>query len=184
MAAAVRFVQHGFPHSDFMAWLGHYRAYTPGVVTADNTTVRLDADNEFQPDALMMIEPQSGGQAKYSDDGYIEGPPELAAEVSSSTVSMDLNTKLRVYRRNGVREYLVWRVLDRAIDWFVLEEGEYRPLPPTADGLLKSRVFPGLWLDPVAFLNRDGKRLMSVLRQGLATPEHAAFVSKLAAKKA
>jgi len=37
------------------------------------------------------------------------------------SASFALHTKLHVYRRNGVREYVVWRVLDQQLDWFVLE---------------------------------------------------------------
>ena len=44
--------------------------------------------------------------------------------------SYDLGDKLRAYWRNGAREYVVWRVLDRQIDWFVLHEERYEPLEP------------------------------------------------------
>lgn len=183
MAAAVRYAQHGHPHGRLMAWLGIYEAHTAGVSFADNTTVRLDTDNEFQPDGLLLIEPQFGGQSSFSDDGYVEGPPELAAEVASSSVSIDRHTKFRVYRRNGVREYIVWRVLDQEIDWFVLEESEYRPLPSASDELLKSRAFPGLWLDRTALLAGDMAKVLAVAQQGVASPEHAAFVESLRLRK-
>ncbi len=96
-------------------WLGYYKWATPGVRGADNASARLDLDNEPQPDVCFFIDPARGGQARISsDDDYVEAAPELVAEVASSSVSYDLNTKLEVYRRNGVREYLVWRVRDRA----------------------------------------------------------------------
>src|SRR5207248_2634562 len=89
-------------------------------------------------------------------DDFIKAAPELVAEVSASSVSYDLHSKLNVYRRNGVREYIVWRVLDKEIDWFVLRGTQFERL--TLDGLLlKSEAFPGLWLDPAAladFLSR------------------------------
>ena len=47
---------HGVPHADLVTWLGVYRTATPGVSVADNTTTRLDLDNEPQPDALLRIE--------------------------------------------------------------------------------------------------------------------------------
>ena len=98
---------------------------TPGVRVADNSTVRLDLDNEPQPDVAVFLDPKLGGQALISPDGYIERAPELVAEVTASTVSIDLGPKKHVYRRNGVREYVVWRVLDQAIDWFALRHGQY-----------------------------------------------------------
>jgi Uma2 family endonuclease len=107
MPSPVRFTNHASPHADLMGWLWYYRAFAPGVRVGGNTTVRLDLDNEPQPGAAMLIEPARGGQVRLSEDGYVVGAPEWVAEVAASTVSIDLNAKLRVYRRNGVREYLV-----------------------------------------------------------------------------
>jgi len=181
MPSPVRLRRHGQPHADLITWLGTYRALTPGVSSADNTTVRLDLDNEPQPDALLFIDPARGGQARVSDDDYVEAAPELVAEVASSSASFDLHAKLNVYRRNGVREYLVWRVLDNAFDWFAFRQGRYEPLSPAADGLLESEVFPGLWLDAAALLRGDLARVLDTVRRGMASPEHAAFVARLAA---
>jgi Uma2 family endonuclease len=175
----VRYRRHGAPHALIIGWLVQYAAGTPGVAVSDNSTVRLDLDNEPQPDALLLIDPTCGGQARFSDDDYIEGAPELVAEVASSSASYDLHAKLHVYRRNGVREYVVWRVLERAIDWFVLQEGQYERLPVDASGLLHSTVFPGLWLDSVALLQGDLPKVLAVVQQGLASPEHAAFAARL-----
>src|SRR5262249_5685877 len=113
----VRLNQHGSPQAALIGWLTNYWASTPGVQVRDNSTVRLDLDNEPQPDALMIVDPRRGGQVRVSPDDYVEGAPELVAEVAASSVSIDLNAKLLVYRRNQVREYLVWRVLDQAVDW-------------------------------------------------------------------
>jgi Uma2 family endonuclease len=181
MPSPVRLQRHGQPHSDLVTWLGVYRAGTPGVQAGDNTTARLDMDNEPQPDAMLFVEPDRGGQVRISDDDYVEGAPELVAEIASSSVSFDLHTKMHVYRRCGVKEYVVWRVLDRAIDWFVLDAGTYQPLAPDADGLLKSRIFPGLWLDAEALLTGDLARALARLHDGLATAEHQQFVNHLAA---
>jgi Uma2 family endonuclease len=178
MPSPVRLEQHGRPHAALIGWLTAYWAATPGVEVGDNATIRLDQDNEPQPDALLMIEPSRGGQARIDADGYVEGAPELVAEVAASRVSIDLNTKLHAYRRNGVREYLVWRVLDQSIDWFILRQGQYDLLPATA-GILRSEAFPGLWLDPAALTNLDLPRALQVLQQGVASPEHAAFVVRL-----
>lgn len=178
MGSPVRFLKHGQPHSDLGTWLGVYRAETPGVFLGDNATVRLDLENEPQPDLLMMIDPARGGQARISEDDCIEGAPELVVEVASSSVSIDLNTKLRVYLRNNVREYLTWRVLDAAIDWRVLRDGQYEPIAPDVLGRLRSTVFPGLWLDAAALLRGDLATVLDALRDGLASPEHAAFTDR------
>ena len=179
MPSPVRLSQHGEPHSYLMGWLVAYKAGTPGLRVGDNATVRLDLDNEPQPDGCLLIDPDNGGQTRISEDGYIEGPPELALEVASSSVSYDLHAKLHVYRRSGVREYIVWRVLDEAIDWFALRDGEYERLEPGADGVVRSGVFPGLWLDPAALLRNDLATVLATAQRGAASPEHAAFVADL-----
>jgi len=181
MPSPTRYERHGRPDRYLSTWMGTYQAGTPGVAGADNSSVRLDLDNEPQPDDLMFIEPSFGGQCRISDDDYIEGAPELVAEVSASSASIDLNLKFHVYRRNGVREYVVWRVLERAIDWFVLRGEEYGRLVPGADGILRSEIFPGLWLDPEAMVRGDIARVLHVLQHGIASPEHAAFVARLGA---
>jgi Uma2 family endonuclease len=158
--------------------LAVYRAGTPGVEGGDNSTLRLDLDNEPQPDAFLRILPAFGGQSRNSGK-YVAGAPELIAEVAASSVSYDLHDKLRAYRRNEVREYVVWRVWDRAIDWFVLRDDRYERLAPDAAGQYRSEIFPGLWLDPAALLHGNLAQVIAVLQQGLASPEHAEFVSRL-----
>src|SRR3954452_8103714 len=169
----VRHRQHGKPHSQLNGWLAVYVAESPGVEAGDNGSIRLDLDNVPQPDAYLMIEPERGGQARISEDDYIEGAPELVAEIAASSVSYDLGNKLHAYRRNGVKEYIVWRVQDGEIDWFVLREGQYQPLAPGPDGVLRSEAFPGLWLDPTALLRGDLAASLATLREGLGSPEHA-----------
>jgi Uma2 family endonuclease len=178
MPSPVRHDGHGLQHSALLGWLVLYWSATPGTQPSDNSTVRLDLDNEPQPDALLLIEPRCGGQARIRD-GYIEAAPELVAEVTASSASIDLNLKLRIYRRNGVREYIVWRVRERAIDWFVLDQGQFVPLAPQGDGTLHSPTFPGLWLDPQALVQLQMPRVLQVLQQGIASPEHAGFVAHL-----
>lgn len=182
MGSPVRLQRHGRPHVRAAAWLACYEDQTPGVIATDNTSVRIDDESMPQPDLCMIIDPARGGQATISEDDYIEGGPELVVEVSSSTVSIDLHTKLRVYLRNNVREYIVWRVVDRAIDWFALREGEYVKLAPGEDGIYRSGIFPGLWLDPKALVGGDLASVLGVLGRGLASPEHAGFVDRLKPK--
>lgn len=179
---AVRWDYHGGPHSDLMGWLTHYRWSTPGVRAGDNSSVRLDLENEPQPDAVLFVLPDYAGATRLTD-GCLEGAPELVAEVSATSVSFDLNTKFRVYRRNGIREYLVWRVRERAIDWFELRDGQYVPLPADAEGIVRSKVFPGLWLATKAMIEDQGSVVLDVLLKGLASPEHAQFVSRLQSRR-
>jgi Uma2 family endonuclease len=181
MPSPVRVRRHGNPHAKLIGWLIHYEASTPGVEVADNATARLDLDNEPQPDAMLYIVPEAGGQVRISPDDYIEAAPELVAEVASSSASYDLNTKLHVYRRNGVREYLVWRVLDGSLDWFTLRAGQYERLEADERGVVRSLFFPGLWLDAAALLRGDLAGVLQVLDEGLATDQHSVFVRQLRA---
>ncbi|MBE9142037.1 Uma2 family endonuclease [Planktothrix mougeotii] len=177
MASPLRITNHGNPHARIMTWLGYYWSGTPGIELGDNATVRLDLDNEPQPDALLRIE--VGGQSRISQDGYVEGAPELIVEIAASTVSIDVNQKLKVYRRNQVQEYLVWRVDDHEFDWFRLNAGEYIKLEPDSNGIIYSQVFPGLWLDKAALLAGNLAKVLEVLQQGLASQSHQDFVQQL-----
>lgn len=179
MGSPVRIDQHGEPDNLLQGWLCNYSVATPGVKAATNSTTRLSPDDVPQPDGLLRLAPEYGGRARVDAKGYLDGAPELVVEVAASSASLDVREKLAAYRRAGVREYLVWRTEDEAVDWWVLEEDEYRPLAPASDGAMRSRVFPGLWLDVAALLALDGARLMATLEQGLQSAEHAAFVAEL-----
>jgi Uma2 family endonuclease len=181
MPSPVTLDDHAAPHFDFIGWLSWYRAHTPGVQGGDNSSLRLHLGlNEPQPDAFLRIRPEYGGRSRTSDDGYVVGSPEWIGEVSASSASYDLHEKLAAYQRNEVQEYVVWRVLDRAIDWFCLRAGKFRPLPRDKNsGYFQSKVLPGLWLDPEALIQGDLPKVLRVLQQGLATPAHERFVEKL-----
>jgi Uma2 family endonuclease len=181
VASPARHKSHSLPHANLLTWIGTYASATPGTEPGDSGSIRLDLDNEPQPDAYLMIAPGRGGQTSISDDDYVEGAPELIAEIAASSVSYDLGKKLNAFRRNKVREYIVWRVLDAEIDWFVLRGGKYEALETSSDGLLRSIIFPGLWLDSAAMIRGDMRRALSVLEQGLSSVEHAEFRAKLAA---
>jgi Uma2 family endonuclease len=177
MASPVRAKNHGKPHADIITWLGVYSSATPGTELLDNATVRLDVDNEPQPDALLRV--GVGGQSTISQDDYVVGAPELIVEVAASSVSIDLHQKLQVYCRHQVQEYLIWRVGDRQFDWLRLNAGEYIPVEPNAEGVFCSQVFPGLWLDRVALLGENLAKVLEVLHQGLASQEHQDYVQQL-----
>jgi Uma2 family endonuclease len=142
----------------------------------------MDLDNEPQPDALLRIEPAVGGHSHISDDDYIEGAPELIVEIAASSASYDLHDKLHAYRRNGVQEYVVWRVQDKQIDWFRLVNDEYVAQNPDDSGLIHSHVFPGLRLAMQALLDGDLAKVLAELQKGLGTTEHATFVARLQGK--
>jgi Uma2 family endonuclease len=171
-------VPHGRHHGILMTWLGAYWAATPGCDLLDNTTAILGDESEPQPDAALRIE---GGSSHIDEDDYLTGPPELVAEVADTTVRLDLGAKRADYEREGITEYLVLVVAERRAVWFVRDErGAFSELSADADRLLKSRVFPGLWLDADAFFGRDGRRVLEAVAKGIASPEHAAFVESLA----
>ena len=177
MGSPLRINKHGEPHADIMGWLTVYKAFTPNVQTGDNATVRLDPENEPQPDALLRIE--KGGQSIISEDGYVEGAPELIVEIAASTVSIDLHDKLKAYRRNQVQEYVVWRVDDNEIDWFRLKDEKYIKLQADENGIIKSEIYPGLWLDVTALLKGDLVKVLDILKQGIDTPAHTNFCQKI-----
>ncbi|MDG4596618.1 MAG: Uma2 family endonuclease [Candidatus Contendobacter sp.] len=179
MPSPLHFERHAKPHALIMGWLAVYCAATPGVDLADNATLRLDADNEFQPDALLRLPESAGGNSRISRDDYLEGAPELIVEVASTSASYDLHDKRKVYRRTGVREYLVWLVREKRLLWLVLEDGEYQPLQPGADGLLRSRVFPGLALNGQALLDGDLARVLADQQRCQGGEEHRWFVEAL-----
>lgn len=181
MAAALRYRRHGNPHSYIVAWLGLYAAHTIGVEPADNATVRLDLDNEPQPDALLRLDEQYGGQSAISDDDYVEGAPELIVEIAASTVSYDLHDKLQAYRRNGVREYLVWLVEDQEFRWYCLQDGAYILQTPNSDGYLYSQCFPGLCLAVDALLLGQMAIVLEAQQEALKSTEHQQFLARLEA---
>ena len=157
----------GLPHADehfrLITWLGVYAAQHPDVVGSDNATIRLDLDNEPQPDAHLRYRSSTRNRA---DDKYLEGPPELIAEIAVSSQSIDLHEKLVAYRRNGVQEYIVWRVSDQAIDWFSLEQGEYVRLEPDEHGIVHSKVFPGLRLAVAPLIRGDLAAVLNEQQRG------------------
>lgn len=174
---------HGRMTRRLASWLVEYGDATPGVDGCDNATTILGDDSEPQPDASLFIAPEYGGQSSETVEEYICGAPELLVEVASCSEAVDLHAKRDDYLRAGVKEYIVVALRQAQVFWFVLRDGRYQVLTAGADGVVRSEVFPGLWLDPAALLRHDAARIREVTRQGLASPEHAAFVAQLAARK-
>ena len=176
-------LRHGKHHGMFGGLLFNYSAATEGTEAFIDTTMILARDSEPQPDLSLIVYPEAGGQLRVSAKDYFEGAPELAVEIAHSSRSIDLNAKKQDYELYGVREYIVVEVKSQVVHWFVRRGAKFVAHVPD-NGIYKSRVFPGLWLDPVAVFDRSAKRLLAVLQQGIATPEHAKFAAKLQTKLA
>ena len=170
---------HCDPHARLMAWFNFYWVATEGVTVSDNGTVQVGPEDEPQPDVAMRIDADCGGRVQVNSAGFLQGSPEMAAEVAASSAIYVLHIKFDMYRKFGVRVYLVWRVYDNDLDWYVLRDGKYERLQPGDGGIYRSEVFPGLWLDKAALLCGDRTSLLRQVQIGTASPEHAAFVARL-----
>jgi Uma2 family endonuclease len=173
---------HGRAHLPTLVWLDYYAENTPGIEVLDNTSTAMGLKSEPQPDGLLRILPEYGGQTE-TDRRFVEGVPELIVEVSHTSRYTDLGPKFEDYERVGVLEYIVRAIEPDEVVWFVLRKGRLVDLEPGPDGIYRSAVFPGLWLDPDALLAGDRRRLRAVVDLGCATPEHAEFVARLAAAR-
>jgi len=171
---------HGETDKDVSYWLGHYKRFTRGVRSPNNATVKLGPQGEPQPDTQLRIPEELGGQSRVDVAGYITGPPELIVEIGHSSRRFDLGPKKDDYERAGVVEYLFVGIGPDEIRWLVRREGRFVDMAPGPDGVFRSEVFPGLWLDPRPLFFGDLDGIIAVLEQGLATPDHAAFVARLA----
>jgi Uma2 family endonuclease len=160
VSSPVRTEQHGEPHYLMATWLGTYSFGRASVRGTDNSTVNLDADNVLQPDLCLWYD----RPGRLDERGYFIGAPDLVVEIAASSASIDLHDKLRVYRRNGVQEYLVWDVHSGAVHWWQLVEGDYEPIVPDADGVIESRAFPGLRLPVAALLAGDARAVLAAVR--------------------
>jgi Uma2 family endonuclease len=178
------------PHSKaqrlVVRWLDEYAEATPGSEMLLNNTQILGPDSEPEPDACLFILPEYGGRVYVDADDYLRGAPELIVEVSSATESIDLHRKKLDYQKAGVIEYVVLALRTQQVFWFIRQRGKYKEVSLPADGIFRSRTFPGLWLDAEAMLRCHRPVVLAALKEGLATPEHSAFVAKMqkhAAKK-
>jgi Uma2 family endonuclease len=174
-------VEHGDAHLDVGAWLAVYRAATPGTACGDNTTSFL-LDDTPQPDLNLRIRPEYGGTS-WAEGKYLGGRPELLAEVCRSSASYDLHAKFELYQAAKIPEYLAILLYEQEVRWHRLVNGQYQLHSPDPDGLLRSRIFPGLWLDSKALLAGNLQQVLARLQEGLRSPEHERFVAELASRK-
>ena len=172
-------IDHGERDADIVEWISHYKRRTPGVRRASNATTQFGDYGEPQPDLHLRIPEELGGSSRRVGK-YLVGPPELVVEISDATRSFDLGPKKADYERAGVVEYLFVGLDSQEIRWFVRRADRFVEMIAGPDGVYRSETFPGLWLDPTAYFAEDMNRVLEVLEQGLATPEHQAFVAKLA----
>lgn len=178
---------HSVPNGTLVGCFFVYEANTPGVERGDNGTVFLTPDrDEVQPDAMLMIRPEYGGAVQYAGDGdhFIAGGPELVVEVATSSAAIDLHDKLDAYERAGVREYVVLSTKTPELFWYENREGRFVRLDPPGDGIFRSAVFPGLWLNAAAIVANDSKTVLETVQAGLADPAHEKFIAELARRKA
>jgi Uma2 family endonuclease len=173
---------HGRAQVPTIVWLSYYAEKTSGLELLDNATMILGWKSEPQPDALLRVLSERGGRT-HIEGGYVSGAPELVAEIAKATRYVDLGPKLDEYERAGVLEYVVRAIDPDELYWFSQENGTLVQRAPGSDGLHRSIAFPGLWLDPVALLNGDTRRIRAVVDLGCATSEHAEFVARLGAPR-
>ncbi len=133
-----------------MEWLAAYTLGLPGLRHTGPGTVLLDDQNEPEPDAMLFRM-----RDDRFHDGYLKGAPELVVEIANTSASRDLHQKKAAYERNGVGEYIVWRVAEGAIDWFRLEGASYVLVLPDSNGLIESVQFEGLRLSVQGALSMD-----------------------------
>ncbi|KKD38606.1 Uma2 family endonuclease [Limnoraphis robusta] len=182
VASPLRFKQHAEPHSDLIGLLWTYRRGTPGIRLGIEPTIRLDLDNAPQPDGVLFFDKSIGGNCRITEDDYLEGAPEFVAEIAASSVAYDLHDKKRAYRRNGVQEYMIWKIYENELDWFALRDGEYVQLLPDEMGIIRSQILAGFWLAVPALLAGNMVEVLAVLQQGLNSSEQADFVKQLSEK--
>jgi Uma2 family endonuclease len=175
-------IEHGEAQVPVIVWLSYYAENTPGVRAMDNVTTILGWKSEPQPDGVLRILPDFGG-CKWDVEGFVHGAPELVAEVAKATRYVDLGPKLSDYERGGIQEYVVRAIDPDQIYWFGQEDGALKKRRLDDDGLYRSVVFPGLWLDPVALVEGNTRRLRAIIELGCATAEHAEFAARLAAAR-
>jgi Uma2 family endonuclease len=176
-------LRHGRPHARVVHWLGLYSDETPGTDVLDNTTNILGPESEPEPDACLLIQPEYGGRTTTDENEMLVGAPELVVEVANTTRAIDLGRKKADYQEAGVQEYVVVLAQEQSAVWFRHTADGFVDLAVGADGVFRSELFPGLWLDPRGIFDPTTRRLTTVSRKGLASPEHAAFIADLAARR-
>jgi len=175
-------LDHGDTDLHVGTWIGVYEAATPGCRGSQNATWLMGRRDAPQPDKSLRVLPEYGGKS-HVEGKYAAGSAEFLAEICISSTAYDLHQKLEVYERSGVQEYLTVLMQEREVRWHRLVNGAFELMPADPDGVYRSEVFPGLWLDAAALLAGDLAGVLAPLQHGLQTPEHSQFVARLAAQR-
>jgi len=169
------------PHGDFDrlagSVFGYYRLRS-GICSGSTNATWLMRESAPQPDLALYLQPEYGGQTKIGPRKLGSGIPELTVEVCISSRSYDLGPKLALNERVGVPEYLAILTEEKRFEWRTLVQDSYQFLQPD-NGVFRSRILPGLWIDEPAFWRADGPRLLTVLEDGMDSPEFLEFKRKL-----
>jgi Uma2 family endonuclease len=172
---------HGRNHVKLIRLLEEYESQTPGIELLDNATAILGKESELQPDLCLRVLAEFGGQSAESEGDYVEGAPELVAEIAQSTRAIDLHLKRHDYQRAGVLEYMVLSVEEPKLTWFNFTAKNH--IEPDARGIARSQAFPGLWIDVPSLLAGNREQMLEAMTRGLKSPAHRAFVKKLKASR-
>jgi Uma2 family endonuclease len=176
----ISFDGHARPDRLLIVFTGNYEVATPGLSGSTASTLVLPGrEDTLEPDSTLFVAHDRGGKARVGNDDYLHGVPELVIEVSHTSGGRDMGQKYEAYRAAGVPEYLVWRTEEQEVLWHALKRKKYVLLSPDARGVIRSEVFPGLWLNVPALLAGNLAEVLATLQLGLASPEHAAFVARL-----
>lgn len=171
-------IEHGVAEGCVGGWLAVYQAATRGTIMGRNMTSFIMEDMP-QPDLYLRVLEDHGGRS-WAKGNYLCGIPELLVEICWSSEAYDLHVKLELYQAAQIPEYLAILLYEQEIRWHVLTDGKYQPMPPDTEGIYRSRIFPGLWLDGKALLAGNMQRVLGKLQEWLQSPEHQGFVEQLA----
>jgi Uma2 family endonuclease len=169
--------RHSFFDTKLSAWLFLYAAHTPWTEAGSDATCDLIGSMP-QPDSFLLI---LGGNETH-EKKFVDVAPELVVEICDTSTDYDYGPKLDLYRRAGVKEYITVDTMHGWLVWRILIDGDYKHLAAGDEGVLRSPTFPGLWLNPEHVWLADSIPMIELLQQGIASPEHSAFVQSLSEK--
>ncbi|RKX74906.1 MAG: Uma2 family endonuclease [Spirochaetes bacterium] len=108
--------------------------------------VYLSDENVFQPDLIFIAK---GREDLLSDKGYIEGAPDLVAEIlSPSTLTLDAIEKKEAYEKYGVKEYWIMDGESQTIYVYAMKKTGFELVQRVLKGeSLSSEVVEGFALD-------------------------------------
>ena len=128
----------------FVLLSGYVEHKDLGTVFLHRVAYRLDDLNGPEPDIGFV---RKGRQLAIKRE-YVQGPPDLAAEiVIPESVELDYDRKRKLYEQFGVREYWIVDDLEKKVTLLRRRQGSLRQVR-ARKGVLASSVVPGFWLRP------------------------------------